>query len=140
MECSKIRRQLTSRLAGKAGCDTAGRHLERCSACRADLEELRADAELLASVDAPELSPFLLTRVMAEVRANGTQPELRRRLVLGRLVISSAAALTILVGAWGGTVLGGALVSEAHKDPVAELMSFGQTVDDLEYDGEEEGQ
>lgn len=136
MKCTRIHRLLPGYLAGelkRQNRQAVAFHISSCPACTAELEELKADAELMAAVDAPELSQFVVTRVMAEVRADGTQPELRRRLVLGRAIAAAAAVVLVTLGAWAGTVLGSGLAgSGSGRDDFQQMLAADseETLDD----------
>ncbi|MBN2465438.1 zf-HC2 domain-containing protein [candidate division WOR-3 bacterium] len=104
---------LDEELSGRVREQTAS-HLASCPACRAELEALKADMGLLEQVGTPEVSPFLVTRVMAEVR------ERRRAAPHGfaRLAGSLAAALVVAVSIGAGVLFGSGLAQTAT--PVAE--------------------
>lgn len=93
-------------------------HLAVCPACRAALEALESDLALLKQVQTPEVSPYLMTRTMAEVR-RGEMARVRvqdtglRRVGFGlrcRALLTGAAAaslvaLSIGLGVWLGSGL-----------------------------------
>ncbi|UCG44011.1 MAG: zf-HC2 domain-containing protein [candidate division WOR-3 bacterium] len=118
MKCKKVTRLLPAYLDAEADEGRKSeieRHLAGCAACRQELESLKADLELCASVEVPELSPYLATRTMAEVRS----PERRRVLagivvrralagiVVRRALAGAAAAVLVAAGVWVGSFLGG---------------------------------
>lgn len=117
MNCGQVKRLLPpfldEELSGRVREQTAS-HLASCPACRAELEALKADMGLLEQVGTPEVSPFLVTRVMAEVR------ERRRAAPHGfaRLAGSLAAALVVAVSIGAGVLFGSGLAQTAT--PVAE--------------------
>jgi anti-sigma factor RsiW len=114
MNCGQVRRLLPpfldEELSGRM-CEGITSHLASCPACRAELEALRADMGLLEQVGTPEVPPFLVTRVMAEVR------ERRRTAPHGfaRLVGSLAAALVVAVSIGAGVVLGSGLAQTSES-------------------------
>ena len=80
-------------------------HLASCPTCRVELEALKADMGMLEQVGTPEVTPFLATRVMAEIRQ-------RRHPVprgFGRLVGSLTAALVVVVSIGAGVFFGSGL-------------------------------
>ena len=90
-------------------------HLANCSACRTQLEELRATMALLDAWEAPEPNPYFLTRLNArldeerEAAPASWYEKLRARLVYGtRLTLRpvAAMALTVAVLISGGAYLG----------------------------------
>jgi anti-sigma factor RsiW len=108
MNCGQVRRLLPpfldEELSGGVREQVAS-HLASCPACRTELEALSADMGLLEQVGTPEVTPFLVTRVMAEIRQ-------RERPVphgFGRLVGSLAAALVVAVSIGAGVFFGSGL-------------------------------
>jgi len=84
-------------------------HLASCPTCRTELDELKADMGLLEQSGAPEVTPFLVTRVMAEIRE-------RRHPVphgFGRLVGSLAAALVVAISVGAGVFFGSGLAQSS---------------------------
>jgi hypothetical protein len=94
-------------------------HVEGCAHCRAELAELRATMNLLDEWEAPEPTPYFMTRLDARMREERTTepggwPErwmarLRDRLFFGaganvRPLAAMAMTLLLLVG--GGAYLG----------------------------------
>jgi predicted anti-sigma-YlaC factor YlaD len=90
-------------------------HVEGCESCRRELNELRETMSLMDSWEAPEPSPYFLTRLEArqrevrEAEPAGWLARLRASLVYGsrahvRPLAAMAMTLLLLVG--GGTYLG----------------------------------
>ena len=108
MNCGQVKRLLPpfldEELSGGVREQVAS-HLASCPACRTELEVLKADMGLLEQVGTPEVTPFLVTRVMAEIRG-------QKRPVpqgFGRLVGSLAAALVVAVSIGAGVFFGSGL-------------------------------
>ena len=113
MNCGQVKRLLPpfldEELSGRAR-DGVTSHLASCPTCRAELEALKADMGLLEQVDTPEVAPFLVTRVMAEIRQ-------QRRPVphgFGRLVASLTAALVVVVSIGAGVFFGSSLAQASN--------------------------
>lgn len=108
MNCGQVRRLLPpffdEELSGRTREQVAS-HLASCPACRAELEALRADMGLLEQFRAPEVSPFLVTRVMAEVRRRG-RPAARG---FARLAGSLAAGVIVAASIGAGVFFGSGL-------------------------------
>jgi anti-sigma factor RsiW len=108
MNCGQVRRLLPpfldEELSGRAR-DGVTSHLASCPNCRTEVEALKADMGLLGQVSAPEGSPFLVTRVMAEIR----QREHPAPQGLARLVGTLAAALVVAVSIGAGVFFGSGL-------------------------------
>ena len=84
-------------------------HLASCPTCRSESEALKADMGLLEQAGTPEVTPFLVTRVMAEIRQ-------RRHPVprgFGRLVGSLTAALVVVVSIGAGVFFGSGLAQSS---------------------------
>jgi anti-sigma factor RsiW len=113
MYCGQVRRLLPpfldEELSGRVREQIAS-HLASCPTCRAELEALKADMGLLEQVGTPEVTPFLVTRVMAGIRQ-------RRHPVphgLGRLVGSLTAALVVVVSIGAGVFFGSGLAQVSN--------------------------
>jgi len=96
---------LDEELSGRVR-DGLTNHLASCPACRLEAEALKADMGLLEQVKTPAVTPFLVTRVMAEVRRS------RRPAPHGfaRLVGAVASALVVAVSIGVGVFFGSGLV------------------------------
>jgi anti-sigma factor RsiW len=110
MNCGQVKRLLPpfldEELSGGVR-EQVTSHLTSCPTCRTELEALRADMGLLEQVGTPEVTPFLVTRVMAEVRSRAFG--VRRPAFdvgLGRLVGSLTAALVVAVAIGAGVFFG----------------------------------
>lgn len=111
MVCEELTRKLPPHLDGEtAGQDQAAieRHLGSCPVCRREMEQLRADMKLLAEAGVPEPRPYMVTRVMAEIRSRRS---VRARFSTGlaRLLGSTVAVLVVSVCISIGAMLGSGL-------------------------------
>jgi anti-sigma factor RsiW len=109
MKCKKAIRLLPAYLDAEADEGRKSeieRHLAGCAACRQELESLKADMELCASVEVPELSPYLVTRTMAEIR-NPEPSRVLTGILVRRALAGAAAAVLVAAGVWVGSFLGG---------------------------------
>ena len=108
MNCGQVRRLLPSfldeELSGRVR-ESVASHLASCPACRNELDGLKVDIDLLEKAARPQVTPFLVTRVMAEIR------ERERPVPHGfrRLVGSLAATLVVAVSIGAGVFLGSGL-------------------------------
>lgn len=104
-KCSEVKRLIPAWLDGElapARRDTVAKHLAGCVVCRAEMAALRADRQALVSSRTPEPSPFLVTRVMAEVRR--TRPA--RVLLPSPALRAAAAVLAVFAGLGAGVLIG----------------------------------
>jgi hypothetical protein len=90
-------------------------HVAACASCKEELEELRATMALLDTWQAPEPSPYFLTRLNArldeerQAEPAGWFERLRARLTYGPQLHArpiAAMALTVVLLLGGGTYLG----------------------------------
>ena len=105
MKCNNCNRLLSRYLDRELEQDRARaveEHLECCPACRDELARLAAASERLRALETPGPSPFLVTRVMAEVRL----ARRGRRPAWARAMVAAAALLLVAGGAFAGVRLG----------------------------------
>ena len=114
-------------------------HVAQCDGCREELAELAATMSLLDTWDAPEPSPYFITRLDARMREErqaepaGWFARLRARFAYGpamhvRPLAAMALAVMMLVG--GGTYLGITdLEQPASQPPQAAVVHDLQTLD-----------
>ena len=113
MNCGQVKRLLPpfldEELSGGVR-EQVTSHLASCPACRSELAAMKADMGLLEQVGTPEVTPFLVTRVMAEIRQ-------RRDPVphgFGRLVGSLTVALVVVVSIGAGVFFGSGLAQASN--------------------------
>jgi anti-sigma factor RsiW len=115
MNCGQVKRLLPpfldEELSGRVRENIAS-HLASCPACRTELEGIRADIGLLKQAGTPEVTPFLATRVMAEIRERGRSVPHG----FGRLVGSLAATLVVAVSIGAGVFFGSGLAQASTSD------------------------
>ena len=69
MNCNEVRENLIELLAEGRGDPAVAGHVRECGDCTKELESLRKTMALLDEWEAPEPSPYFLTRLNAHVRA-----------------------------------------------------------------------
>lgn len=143
MKCKQVSRLLSSyadgELAGQAQVAVMA-HLEVCPACRRQFEMEAADRQALANLQVPELSPFIATRVMAEVRALG-QGRQRGLVGFGRVFSGLAAAVLIVASIGVGALVGVQFAEPAAVETgIAEQLLTGSEQDPLLELSVDEGQ
>ena len=141
MTCEKFQAVLPEMMLDSASVPAhvstgARQHIEECSGCRTEWEELRAVIGLLDEWKAPEPSPYFDTRMTARLRherefkAPGLLERLRTRLLLGsnlHLRPAMAATLALLLIAGAGSYEG-----YIHLDRTPPASTVSATVKDLE--------
>jgi anti-sigma factor RsiW len=76
MNCKDVRENLVELLAEGQADPAVATHVKECVACAQEVEALRRTMALLDEWEAPEPSPYFLTRLRAHVREEQqTQPE-----------------------------------------------------------------
>ena len=112
MNCGQVRRLLPpfldEELSGRVR-DGVTFHLASCPTCRNELEALKADLDLLEQVGTPEVTPFLVTRVMADVRRRG-KPAPHG---FARFAASLATSLVVAVAIGAGVFFGSGLAQSS---------------------------
>jgi anti-sigma factor RsiW len=68
MNCNNVRENLIEMVSGGLADPAVTAHVRQCAACAQELESLRKTMALLDEWEAPEPSPYFLTRVRAHVR------------------------------------------------------------------------
>lgn len=109
-ECRNFQRLLSRQLDGElspAGQQVLAGHLAGCGRCRQVLDAMQQDRRLLAALSEVEPPPYLLARVMAEVRRRQMAPA--RGLTLVRVLRAAAAVLLVVASAGSGVLLGSSI-------------------------------
>ena len=76
MNCRDVRENLIELLAEGQADPAVAAHVKECGHCERELDSLRQTMALLDEWEAPEPTPYFLTRLQAHVReARGKQPE-----------------------------------------------------------------
>ena len=125
MNCKDVRENLIELLAEGQADPAVATHVKECSACAGELQSLRKTMALLDEWEAPEPSPYFLTRLQAHVREEqGKQPE--GWLARFRQPWLATALATVLVA--------GSAVYLAIKPPISvdQPPPVGTAVSDLE--------
>jgi len=127
MNCHDVRENLIELLAEGQADPALAAHVKECGNCARELESLRKTMSLLDEWEAPEPTPYFLTRLQAHVREEqGKQPEgwfgwLRQSWL--------ATALATVLVASGGIYL----YLGMHQTPdIIEKAEVGTAVGDLD--------
>ena len=97
MNCNNIRENLIELLADGPASPEIKAHVAQCSACAQELESLRKTMLLLDEWEAPEPSPYFLTRLKAHAREERetSRSAVWTRLRRPALALSLAAVLAV---------------------------------------------
>ena len=113
-------------------------HVAECDSCRSELDELRATMALLDTWEAPEPSPYFLSRLDARMREERQAPpaswleRLRARFAYGPPMHArplAAMALTAMLLLGGGTYLGVTNWDQPQPSPEAAVVHDLQSLD-----------
>lgn len=98
MNCKDVRENLFDVLAEGQTAPEVLAHLRECSACTAELEDLRQTMALMDEWEAPEPSPYFLTRLRAHAREEQQKAPAREGLFawLRRPVLAGSLAAMLL--------------------------------------------
>jgi predicted anti-sigma-YlaC factor YlaD len=99
MNCNNVRENLLDVLAEGQTAPEVLAHLRQCNACTQELEGLRSTMALMDEWEAPEPSPYFLTRLRAHVKEEReTAPAVKWVAWLRRPVLAVSLATMIAAG------------------------------------------
>lgn len=100
MNCNNVRENLLDVLAEGQTAPEVLAHLRQCNACTQELEGLRSTMALMDEWEAPEPSPYFLTRLQAHVREERQKEPVRSSVFawLRKPVMAASLAAALIVG------------------------------------------
>ena len=100
MNCNDVRENLIDVLAEGQTAPEVLAHLRQCNACTQELEGLRSTMALMDEWEAPEPSPYFLTRLQAHVREERQKEPVRSSIFawLRKPVMAASLAAALIVG------------------------------------------
>jgi len=100
MNCNDVRENLIDVLAEGQTAPEVLAHLRQCNACTQELEGLRSTMALMDEWEAPEPSPYFLTRLQAHVREERQNEPVRSSIFawLRKPVMAASLAAALIVG------------------------------------------
>ncbi len=100
MNCNDVRENLIDVLAEGQTAPEVLAHLRQCNACTQELEGLRSTMALMDEWEAPEPSPYFLTRLQAHVREERQKEPVRAGIFawLRKPVMAASLAAALIVG------------------------------------------
>lgn len=132
MKCNRVLRLLSRYLDQELGVIELRQleeHLKGCEECQTELSALRADEQVLTSLQVPEIPVFLAGKVMAEVRAGA---RVRQVPFWARALPLAAGVVMVAAGAWFGTLLGREFAGNGGTGSENVLtVSAGLSLDDI---------
>ncbi|MBZ5526180.1 MAG: hypothetical protein LAP21_28505 [Acidobacteriia bacterium] len=97
MNCHDVKENLIDLLAEGPADPAVAAHVKECQACTQELESLRSTMALMDEWEAPEPSPYFLTRLHAHVREEQAKPQ-RWFAWLSRPAMAVSLAAVLVVG------------------------------------------
>jgi hypothetical protein len=132
MNCNDVRENLIELLTEGQADPAVATHVKECGNCARELESLRNTMALLDEWEAPEPTPYFLTRLQAHVREEqGKQPEGWLGWVR-KPWLATALATVLVVGSGVYISIGpssGKRVEEAQVGAVSDLESLDKNHD-----------
>jgi superfamily II RNA helicase len=124
MNCNEARENLIEMLGENLADPSLTAHVRQCDACAQELESLRKTMNLLDEWEAPEPSPYFLTRLRAHVKEEREQAPARSSIFgwMRRPAMAVSLATVLVAGGAVYTVL----------RPVEQLPQEGTAVADVE--------
>jgi anti-sigma factor RsiW len=99
MKCNEVRENMLELLAGGQADPPVAAHLNQCGACTVELAAMRKTMALLDEWNAPEPSPYFLTRLRAHVKEEREKvPSARWVAWLRRPVLAVSLATALAAG------------------------------------------
>lgn len=100
MNCNEVRENLIVMLAEGRTDPAVSAHLRQCSACSSEMESFRKTMALMDEWEAPEPSPYFLTRLQAHVKDEKEKTPLRPGIFawMRRPVMAVSFAAVLLAG------------------------------------------
>jgi hypothetical protein len=126
MTCKDVRENLIELLGQGQADPILATHVKECAACNSELESLRKTMALLDEWEAPEPSPYFLTRLNAHVREERSKQPESWFARIRQPWLSAAMAAVLVIG--GAVYLG----VRGHEDKGPIVVTAGNAVSDLE--------
>jgi len=133
MNCNDVRENLIELLASEppgVAAPEVREHMGRCSACAQEYESLRQTMLLLDEWQAPEPSPYFMTRLQAHVKEEQAKSSSRGWQWLRRPALAVSLATVLVIGGVTYTVIGPPReVAQAGVNAVKDLESIEKNHD-----------
>ena len=131
MNCNNVRENLMDVLAEEQSAPEVLAHLRQCNACTQELESLRSTMALMDEWEAPEPSPYFLTRLQAHVREERQKEPVRSSVFawLRRPVMAASLAAALIVGGVSYRFVIPMLYPPPVENAVADVESLDKNAD-----------
>jgi anti-sigma factor RsiW len=129
MTCNDVRENLIELLTGGQADPQVTAHLSQCNTCAQELASMRKTMALLDEWEAPEPSPYFLTRLRAHVRDEREKAPAGNWVAWLRRPVLAVSLATVLAA--GGLLYRLAVVTPPTDtgDPVADIESLDKNHD-----------
>ncbi len=137
MKCHKVRRLLSRMIDGELDTgvmEAMAAHLEVCSECRVEFEQIKRDRELLLSAGLPELPDYFVTRTIAQVRESDV-----KRMSAGQpagLLWRVAFVLFVAIGLGVGIIIGAGIGGNGGSGGELATINAVPSIEELFAGGE----
>ena len=131
MNCNDVHENLLDVLAEGQTAPEVLAHLRQCSACTQELESLRGTMALMDEWEAPEPSPYFLTRLQAHVREERQKEPVRSSIFawLRKPVMAASLAAALIVGGVSYRLLVPILYPPPAENAVTDVESLDKNAD-----------
>ncbi len=127
MKCNDVRENLIELLTGGQADPQVTAHLRQCSACTEELASMRKTMTLLDEWEAPEPSPYFLTRLRAHVKEEREKTPAARWVAWLRRPVLAVSLATVLAA--GGLTYRLMMVAPPENGAVADIESLDKNHD-----------
>jgi anti-sigma factor RsiW len=130
MNCNDVRENLIELISGGAADPQVTAHVSQCSHCTAELNGLRSTMTLLDEWEAPEPSPYFLTRMRAHLKEEREKaPQSRWVAWLRRPVLAVSLATVLAAGGLTYRLIEIHQASSVDNGAVADIESLDKNHD-----------
>ncbi len=132
MNCNEVRENLIELISGGPADPQVTAHVSQCSNCKAELNSLRSTMAVLDEWEAPEPSPYFLTRMRAHLKEEREKVPVARWVAwLRRPVLAVSLATVLAAGGLTYRLIQMQSASEPPQGPsaVADIESLDKNHD-----------
>lgn len=133
MTCQEVRENLIEMLTEGPADPSVTAHVRECSACSEELKSLRATMALMDEWEAPEPSPYFLTRLQAHVKEEREKAPARTGIFswMRRPVMAMSMATVLLAGGLAVKMFWAPPPETTSPNPVADVEALERNHDVL---------
>ena len=130
MNCNEVRENLIELISGGPADPQLTAHVSQCSHCTAELNSLRSTMAVLDEWEAPEPSPYFLTRMRAHLKEEREKAPVSRWVAwLRRPVLAVSLATVLAAGGLTYRLIQSETEKQPTLSPVADIESLDKNHD-----------